>query len=147
MVVYCGNRLIEVLPKEFRPSVRAIRGGRLLCSDGSLPGRRRTHLLDRRGYFYRLVPLKKRYAFLRWLAPVIDLTKVECAIEVEPPGTIADLAKKAKAWKNSSGRALRRFLAKQNPETVFDESMFRRAWEAMYITLPESEWKQVFKMK
>lgn len=149
MIVYCGHELVKTRPDEFR-SVLGFRpsgGGHLLCSDASLPHMKVTHLLDRRGFFHKVTPLKKRRAFLSWFARVWDFTKMECAIETIGPVEVGELLAEAKKWKNTSGQRLRRFLAKQDPEAVFDEAMFRQAWEATYITLPESEWSKVFELR
>jgi hypothetical protein len=149
MVVYCGNRLVETMPREFR-SVSGFRPGReahLLCSDASLPRRRTTHLLDRRGYFHRLRPLRKHRTLLSWFAPVWDFTKMECAVETFEPMKVSELLVEAQNWKNDSGQKIRRFLAKQNSEAIFDESLFRQAWDATYIALPETEWGKVFELR
>ena len=149
MVIYCGNELVRTMPKEFC-SVSGIRSGcrgRLFYSDASLSRTQVTHILDRRGYFHRLTPLRKRRAFLSWFAPVWDFTKMECAIETVGPLKAGELLAEARNWKNDSGQKLRRFLTKQNLEAVFDEAMFRQAWEATYIALPESEWSKVFELR
>jgi hypothetical protein len=149
MVVFCGNRLVETTPKGFSSifRFRPAAGGRVLCANASLLRMKATHLLDRRGYLHRLTPLSKRRAFLSWFAPVWDFTKMECAIETVGPLRVGELLTEAKNWKNDSGQKLRRFLAKQNPEAVFDQAMFRQAWEATYIALPESEWHKVFELR
>jgi hypothetical protein len=41
---------------------------------------------------------------------------------------VGELIEEAKNWNNNSGQKVRRFLAKQNPEAVFDEAMFWHAW-------------------
>lgn len=60
---------------------------------------------------------------------------------------VGELIEEAKNWNNNSGQKVRRFLAKQNPEAVFDEAMFWQAWQPTYITLPESEWSRVFELR
>ena len=149
MVVYRGKELVKTMPKEFRSVLgfRPGRGGHLLCSDASLPRMKVTHLLDCRGFFHKVTPLKKRRAFLSWFARVWNFTKVEWAIETVGPLKVGELLAEAKNWKNDSGQKLRRFLAKQKPEAFFDEAMFRQAWEAAYIAPPDTEWGKVFELR
>jgi len=149
MVVFCEKSLVQTKPKELLSifGVRPAHGGHLLYSDASLPRMKITHILDRCGYLHRLSPLKKHRAFLSWFAPVWDFTKMECAIETVGPLKVVELLTEVKNWKNDSGQKLRRFLAKQDTEATFDEAMFRQAWEATYIALPETEWGKVFELR
>jgi hypothetical protein len=147
MVIYCGNQMVKMAANEFRADFCSAPKGRLLFSRASNPHFRATHLLDRRGHFHRLTPRFKRRAFLSWFAPVWDFTKLECAIETVDPMKVGELLTESKNWKNDSGQKMRRFLGKQNPEAIFDEAMFRQAWEATYIALPESEWSKVFELR
>jgi len=148
MVIFCGNSLVPTTPHGFRSKFRfqPAPNEHLLCSRASLPRLQVTHLLDRRGYFHRVKPLVKRRAFMGWFARVWDLTQVECALETMDPMNVGELMVEAKNWKNDSGRKMRRFLAKQNSESVFDEVMFKQAWEATYIPLPDSDWSTVFEL-
>ena len=148
MVIFCANRLVPTTPHGFRSvfRFRSAPNQCLVCSDASLPRMQVTHILDRRGYFHRLIPLTKRRAFLSWFARVWDFTKLDCALDTMEPRKVGELLAQAKNWKNNSGRNMRRFLAKQNFESVFDEAMFKQAWEATSVPLPESEWSRVFEL-
>ena len=149
MVIFCDNRLCETTPHGFWSifRFRSAPGGHLLYSNASLPRMQVTRLLDRRGYFHRVKPLTKRRAFMGWFARFYDFTKMECALETFEPMTVSDLIVEAKNWKNVSGRMLRKFLARQNASAIFDETMFRQAWEHCSIALPESEWSRVFPLQ
>jgi hypothetical protein len=146
MVICCHKRVIPFSPNDFNSDFRS-NTWHLVCSYASLPKMQVTHLLDCRGYFHALSPLKKHRAFLGWLAPYIwDFTKMECSVSTIGPLKIGELLVEAKNWKNADGLRLRRYLVKQNPETIFDESQFRSAWESLfkYNRFPEDDWGSVF---
>ena len=148
MVIFCGNRLVEMTADEFfARHARPAECGHVLFSNASNPHLAITELLDRKGYLHRVTPLRKRQAVLSWLAPVWDFTKMECQINTLGPLTAGEMAAEAQKWKNESGRKVRRFLTEQDPNAIFDEQMFRAAWESSYISLPEAEWNKVFELR
>lgn len=145
MVVFRCKAVVPFRPNDFKSDYRSTRC-HLVCPNASLPKMKVTHLLDRRGFFHTLSPLKKHLAFLGWLAPYIwDFTKMECSVSTVGPLKIGELLVEAKNWKNADGLRLRRYLVKQNPETIFDESQFRAAWESLfkYNRFPEADWGSV----
>lgn len=145
-VIFCHKRAVPFRPNDFNSDYRSTRRN-LVCPNASLPRMKVTQLLDRRGFFHTLLPFKKHLALLGWLAPYIwDFTKIECSVSTVGPLKIGELLVEAKNWKNADGLRLRRYLAKQNPETIFDENQFRATWESQfkYLHLSEADWGSVF---
>jgi hypothetical protein len=143
LVVFDEARLIHMSSTEFRLWSRSCgECGKALFPHASLPNLRVTSLLDRRGHLYGVKQVSKRRPYLRWLAPVWDFTWAECELIPQGQPTVAHLLAAANKWTNDPGEKLRKFLQQKQPGTVFADQMFREAWDATYITLPESEWHQ-----
>ncbi|MSU36060.1 MAG: hypothetical protein EXS36_13350 [Pedosphaera sp.] len=148
MMVFCDKKVVPYRPEDFTSDYRSA-NGHLVCSHASLPKMKVTHLLDRRGFFHTLSPLKKRCAFLGYFVRVWDFTKMECSVSTAGPLKMDELLVEAKNWKNDYGRRLRRYLEKQNPEAIFDETQFRLVWESTLKFMPVSEvdWGKVLDLR
>jgi hypothetical protein len=145
-VIYCETRLVPMPLIDFQDCFTPA-GPRLVrCVDGSNPHFRVTHILDRRGCLYTLVPVGKHRAALSFLAKIWDWTLTFCRLEVVGPVTVEDLLEVARAWTNPDGRKLARHLRKLDPNAVFDEVLFREAWNAVAVALPDAEWEKDFRL-
>lgn len=145
-VVYCGGELLRLPPADFCSSFAPAGRGMIRCSNGSNPKFQVTLILDRRGHIYRLEPVGKDRACLSFLAKLWDWTLTNCRLEVVGPVAVDDLLGEARAWTNPAGRRLVRHLQKLDPNAIFDEVLFRRAWEAVADALPESDWEKEFRL-
>lgn len=110
-----------------------------------LKGAAREHLrtsaiIDFEGKYYEVIPGKLKRAWLAKLAPICDLTSMDCVLAEGRVLTVGELQQMAKQWKNVFARSFRKFLVQQDPNMIFDAKMFRQAWEHSYIELPEEEW-------
>lgn len=145
-VVYCGTRLVPMRPTEFQDRFTPA-GPRLVrCVDGSNPNFRVTHIIDRRGCIYSLESVGKYRAALSFLAKIWDWTQTTCLLDVVQMPPVGDLLRRASAWKNPTGRKFVGYLRKLDPESPFDQVLFRRAWEAVDMALPESDWEKEFRL-
>lgn len=83
---------------------------------------------------------------MSWFAGLKDFTLAECAVDTVGPMRFGELLVEAKSWKNGDGVKVRKFISKQNSESVVGETEFKQMWEHIYIQLPDEEWQKTFQL-
>lgn len=141
IVVFGGNGIIRSRKKEFK----TLRGtfkipNKFRMKNAGQATEQTTAIVDYEGKLYTVTPINTNNSWLSGIAKIVDFVTIDCVISEGIEVTVGELLEMAKAWKNNHARMFRKFLVSQDPEAIFDSTMFRKAWEHSYIRLPEQEW-------
>lgn len=139
--IFGENSLVQVTKPEFQKfRGRLIKPNKFHMKGAARKQYRTTAIIDYEGTYYDVIPGKLHHAWLAGFAKVWDLTSMDCKLTEGRTLTVGELQQMAKAWKNQYARLFRKFLVSQEPNAIFDSTMFRKAWEHSYIKIPEKEW-------
>jgi len=145
LVYKCGD-VSRLLPSEFFKRRSAAGNGNILFSDGANKLFDVDAIIDRTGTYFKVEEVTKHANFMCWFSVVWDFVKTESRLLPGEKLTVGELLDRAENWKNVAARMLRKFLSQQDQAALFDEAMFRRAWEHSYVKLPQEDWEKEFNL-